>query len=151
MDFGNSQKTNSLICFTIDTKTQIIMMDLVMFKIGKFSNYFDYNVGFFKKFLGCIIMWNHSYLVHTMVKMWINRPVLDSHYFYNVNNFYSKIHISKIMCIFLLSDSGFVRLSLFDWHGFKLVEKPFARPCSVDLGLNSREHRSLVPVRLAWV
>lgn len=35
-DFGNLQRTNLLICSTIDTKTPIIMMDLVMSKIGKF-------------------------------------------------------------------------------------------------------------------
>ena len=39
-DFGNSQKTNSLICSTIDTKTPIITMDLATFKIGKFWNYY---------------------------------------------------------------------------------------------------------------
>ena len=38
-DFGNSQRTNSLICSTIDMKTPIITMDLVMFKIGKFTQY----------------------------------------------------------------------------------------------------------------
>lgn len=36
MDFGSSQKTNSPIYSTVDMKILIIMMDLVMFKIGKF-------------------------------------------------------------------------------------------------------------------
>ena len=43
-DFGNSQRTNSLIYSTIDTKTPIITMDLVMFKIGKFWNYYFISV-----------------------------------------------------------------------------------------------------------
>ena len=37
-DFGNLQRTNSLICSTIDTKIPTTMMDLATFKIGKFWN-----------------------------------------------------------------------------------------------------------------
>ena len=46
-DFGNLQRTNSLISSTIDTKTPIITMDLVMFKIGKFLNW-NYKKGLMK-------------------------------------------------------------------------------------------------------